>query len=146
MTATLLKAARLSQEGFIGRDGRPCRLAPAERLRSFDSGAPRTFGLGSQRCCCPPQRIRVTILHELSGSIDNLAQARVVVGGDRASARQRLEARETESLVAARKHETTGGGVHVDKLRLCQVAEHPRAGHAPRRLLAGLANNRALRA
>src|SRR5438132_980013 len=140
MTATLLKAARLSQERFIGRDGRPRCLAPAERVRAFDSRAPRTLGPRGQRGGGPPQRIRVPILDELPGPVDDLRQARVVVGGDGTSARQRLEARKTETLVAAGEDETSGGRVHVDELRLRQMAEHARAGHSSRRLLAGLAD------
>src|SRR5207253_6781526 len=140
MTATLLKAARLSQEGFIGRDGRPRCLAPAERIRAFDSRTPRTLGLRGQRSGGPPQRIRVPILHELTGPVDYLRQARVVVGRDGASARQRLETRKTETFVATGEDETSRGRVHVDELRFRQMAEHARAGHPSRGLLAGLAH------
>src|SRR5438067_2000803 len=77
---------------------------------------------------------------ERPGPVDDLRQARVVVGGDGTSARQRLEARKTETLVAAGEDETSGGRVHVDELRLRQMAEHARAGHPTRRLLAGLAD------
>src|SRR5438445_4643395 len=143
MTASL-RTGELSQQAFVRGDGGLRRLPPAELPRPLEARLPRPRRVGCEARGGTAERIRVAVVDELAGTVDDLGQARVPVSRDRATASERLETREAETLVPAREHETTGRRVDVDKVRFAEVPQHARIRHLLRRLLPGLADEHEL--
>src|SRR5579864_4972609 len=114
MTATLLTARRLSQRDRLVRGYRlPRGRSPAERLRPFDARATPAVRRGGHGGRSLAERRSVSVLHELSGSVHDLQDARVSESGDRAAAGHRLKARKAEALVAAREDKAARRAVEV---------------------------------
>src|SRR5712691_4393673 len=130
MTATLDKAGRLSQEAFITRDGLARGLAPAEPFGPLEpsaAGPSRVLGQGRRGST---QCLGIPIRDQLARITHDLGQARVSERRHRTAARRRLQARQPEALVPARKQEAARGGVKVGKLGVVDVTEHVGSAHA----------------
>src|SRR3989440_6609336 len=136
MTATLLTATRLCQQGLIGRDRLPRGPVPAELPSLLQSGPPPSIGLADHRCGCIAKRPPVTVLDHHPRGIDNFRDAGIPKRGHRAAAGHRLEAREAESFVPARKQQAARRRVQISELLIVHPAKLDGARHARRRLTA----------
>src|SRR5690348_17156531 len=86
MTATLLTAGRLCQQGFVYRDCLPGRAVPTELPRPLQSCPAPPLALAGQRERCVAKRYRISICDHHPGITDHFRNARVAEGRDRAPA------------------------------------------------------------
>src|SRR5689334_1235625 len=137
MTATLLKPGRLSQHGLVCLDGFACGLVPAVLPGALQSGASPPLRLVDQLGGRVAQGVAVPIRDQDPGVADQLDDARVAEGRDRAAARHRFQAWQAETLVPAGEQKAARRRVEVRQLFVDDAAKLHRAGHAGRRLPAG---------
>src|SRR5438876_2697282 len=123
MTATLLTAWRLSQDGFVGRDRLPRRAVPAEPPSLLQPGPPPPIGVADHRGGRIAESLPVTVLDEHPGLINDLRDARVPKRGHRAPAGHGLEARKAESLVPARKQQAARSRIQISQLLIVHPAQ-----------------------
>src|SRR6266487_7212723 len=129
MTATLLMARRLSQQGFVGRDGLQGGAVPAELARSLQAGPAPALALADHRGRRLAQGRGVAVHDEHSRVAYDLGDARVAEGRDRASAGHRLQARQPKPFIATREDQAARGGVEVSKVLVGDPSQLYRSVH-----------------
>src|SRR5690348_5144660 len=134
MTETLLMAGRLCQQALVYRDCLPGRAVPAELLRSLQAGPAPALSVARHRQRRLAESGRITVGDEHAGVADDLGDARVAEGRHRASAGHRLEARQSEPLVAAWEDKAARGRVEVGQRLVIDPPQLDRAVHGRGRL------------